>query len=275
MNLEMMKQLLLEFSEREALTTEEIKAIQQQSQELELRIQKCRAKLATVSQDKQKIDAMRQRYSGLGNGQKRSENLAGVMRPPTPPTISTPPTPPIPPAQRRAETTIPPTEEVEKQRDTFATLPSPPPAAYEAPQAAPPVAPAAAPVPALERLATSTVPPATPGVPAANPNRQLAQFFDDIRPSAVPNTSPPAPSVPQFNSAADILTTFESMSSSTPTLGELPPVPVHQQLILNEPPQPEQQQAQPQQPAKPEEESEEGPDETVKSINDALRGLFR
>jgi len=281
MNLEMMKQLLQEFAEKEALTTEEIKAIQQQSQELELRIQKCRARLEKVSQDKHKIDEMRTRYAGTGNGARRSENFAGVTRSQAP---AAPPPAPVAPAAKKAETTINPTEELEKKNDGFSSLQSVshsalPPVPEAIPQP-PPVPPPASPVPPLERLAASTMPHpspgATPGSPPAS-NRQLAQFFDDIRPGNVTPT-PPAPQVPQFNSAADILTTFESMSSSTPTLGELPPVPINQQLVLNEP-APAPDQAQPASASAPaaasEEESEEGPDETVKSINDALRGLFR
>src|SRR5277367_3458062 len=138
MNLEMMKQLLADFTEKEALTTEEIKAIQQQSQELEARIQKCRAKLKTVSGDKIKIEEMRQRYAVLTNGQKRPENLAGVTR--SAPAAAAPA--PVPPAQKRAETTIPPTEEAEKQKDSFANRPA------SAPEIVPPPAQAPA-VPSL------------------------------------------------------------------------------------------------------------------------------
>lgn len=278
MNLEMMKQLLAEFSEKEALTTEEIKAIQQQSVELEARIQKCRAKLKTVSGDKIKIEEMRQRYAVLTNGQKRSENTVGVTRPSAPPPVQ------AAPVQRRAETTIPPVEELEKQKDSFANRPAPQPSAETPPPQAAAPPPQSQPVPSLERLAQSTLPPAQQPsappsgapAPAANSNRQLAQFFDEMRPTSVPNTPPPAPQVPQFNSAADILNTFEHMTSSTPTLGELPLVPPTQQLILQESaPAQAPQPAAPAEPAKAEEQSEEGPDETVKSINDALRGLFR
>jgi hypothetical protein len=70
-NLEMLKQLLQEFAVRETLTTEEIKAVDQQSAELKLRIEECRVRLQAISEDKQRIEEMRRRYreaAGVGNG---------------------------------------------------------------------------------------------------------------------------------------------------------------------------------------------------------------
>jgi hypothetical protein len=124
MKIEMMKQLMQEFAEKESMTAEEIKAVQQQSQELELRIQKCKAKLLLVSEDKVKIAEMMQRYSSQNNGQQEGGNAAGVTRPTT---VVTP--------SKKETSIIPPFAEAEKQNDAFSNLPglSPAPAPSSAP----------------------------------------------------------------------------------------------------------------------------------------------
>lgn len=63
-NLEMMKQLLREFSEKEALTTEEIGVIDKEVISLEQRIEDCRTKLKNLSEDKVRLASIQQRYSG-------------------------------------------------------------------------------------------------------------------------------------------------------------------------------------------------------------------
>src|SRR5262245_54310439 len=63
-NLDVMKQLLQEFVEKETLASEEIKVVQQQIDELEGRIKGCREKLKIVNEDREKIMAMAQRYAG-------------------------------------------------------------------------------------------------------------------------------------------------------------------------------------------------------------------
>jgi hypothetical protein len=62
-NLEMMKQLLQEFSEKEALTTEEINVIESEIVNLEQRIEFCRNKLKNLGADKEKLISMQQRYA--------------------------------------------------------------------------------------------------------------------------------------------------------------------------------------------------------------------
>ena len=61
-NLEMMKQLLEEFSEKEALTTEEINVIGKEIVSLEQRVGICRNKLQNLGADKEKLTAMKERY---------------------------------------------------------------------------------------------------------------------------------------------------------------------------------------------------------------------
>lgn len=61
-NVEMMKQLLQEFTEKEALTGEEIKAIEQQVAELNDRIGGCHEKLKNLNEDRERLSAMTSRY---------------------------------------------------------------------------------------------------------------------------------------------------------------------------------------------------------------------
>ena len=61
-NLEMMKQLLQEFSEKEALTNEEINVIETEIVSLEERVNFCRKKLQNLVTDKEKLSAMQERY---------------------------------------------------------------------------------------------------------------------------------------------------------------------------------------------------------------------
>ena len=63
-NLEILKQLLEEFSEKDALASAEIGVIEQEVINLEGRIETCRAKLKNLSEDKEKLAAIQERYSG-------------------------------------------------------------------------------------------------------------------------------------------------------------------------------------------------------------------
>jgi hypothetical protein len=62
-NVEMMKQLLEEFTEKEALTGEEIKVIEQQVANLNERIEACHDKLKNLSEDRERLAAMSSRYA--------------------------------------------------------------------------------------------------------------------------------------------------------------------------------------------------------------------
>lgn len=66
-NLEMMKQLIEEFTEKEAITREEINVVQQEIKDLERRIVKSQERLETAVQDRRKVMAMKDRYSGQAN----------------------------------------------------------------------------------------------------------------------------------------------------------------------------------------------------------------
>jgi hypothetical protein len=90
-NPETMKQLLQEFVEKESLVIEEVKVVQQQIEELEGRIQSCREKLKTVSEDKEKITSMQGRYAGglglaAGKDEARLSSTAAPSIQPAKPT---------------------------------------------------------------------------------------------------------------------------------------------------------------------------------------------
>lgn len=63
MNPELLKQLLAEFEEKQAVTTEEINEIEKQIEELRARIELSRDRLKEVERDRDKVGAMKARYA--------------------------------------------------------------------------------------------------------------------------------------------------------------------------------------------------------------------
>jgi hypothetical protein len=66
-NVEMMQKLLQEFTDKETLTGEEIKVIEEQVHELEGRIGMCRERLQNLNEDKDRLAQMMSRYVGNAN----------------------------------------------------------------------------------------------------------------------------------------------------------------------------------------------------------------
>ena len=62
-NPEMLKQLLEEFNEKEALNAAEINVVEQQILELEQKIIDCKTKLETVAVDREKVTQMMARHT--------------------------------------------------------------------------------------------------------------------------------------------------------------------------------------------------------------------
>jgi hypothetical protein len=259
-NLEMMKQLLQEFVEREALTTEEIKAVEQQSQELGARIEKCRDRLRRVSEDKQKIEAMRQRYAGIksgGNGSLSAASPAAKKSAANRGTLAkgaAAQSGAVSSTSQPADTAVGATAVAQgagKEQETSKSQ-----ATTGAPGAS---------MDWLDLNQEATQPltsevSATEAVSSAASGYTPAQFFEEAQTSPSAN---PTPAPAQFNAQTDFLSALESSSSDSAT-SDLP------QLSTEAPP------GQAESPNPPQtEEKEESPDETVKSINDALRGLFR
>lgn len=92
-NPEMLKQLLLEFEEKELVTREEINAINEQIKELEKRIESSKERLQSVAKDREKIGQMKTRYaegdwSGVlsqliqrGNGKEEPSSKTALQQP--------------------------------------------------------------------------------------------------------------------------------------------------------------------------------------------------
>jgi len=83
-NLEVMKQLLQEFVEKEALTREELKLVQRQIDELETRVNSCHEQLKLVIEDKDKVAAMMKRYGSESGilGKPAGDRMPSTALPP-------------------------------------------------------------------------------------------------------------------------------------------------------------------------------------------------
>jgi len=258
-NLEMLKQLLQEFIEREALTTEEIKAVEQQSQELGARIEKCREKLRRVNEDKHKIEEMRQRYAGIksgSNGSLQATSLAGKKSA----TSNRGNVAKVTAAQSAAPSGT------SQPADTAVAATASAKGTGKGQETGKPQAVMGDPGAAMGWIdlnqetaqALGSEVAASETVSSAASGYTPAQFFEEAQTSPSASTTPtPA----QFNAPTDFLSALESSSSASAT-SDLPQLPSEPPPGQTEPPNPAQTE-------------EEAPDETVKSINDALRGLFR
>ncbi len=105
-NVEMMKQLLHEFTEKEALTGEEIKAIEQQVAELNERIGVCHNKLKNLNEDRERLAAMMGRY--VGGKVAAPSNIGMINEPQRPRSLASTPAKSLsvqPPAKTENKTT--------------------------------------------------------------------------------------------------------------------------------------------------------------------------
>lgn len=178
-NPEMLRELLDEFTEKEAVTREEINIITSQIEELELRIESNKEKLASLVRDKEKVNAMQDRYL-QGNWPK-------VYK----------------------------TEEAPAAADTAsskpaAEAPAPAPAAPEPAPAPAPAAPEPAPVPAAPVVAEAPTPPPAPE-PAPAPAAEPAE----VPAPAVPNPSLSSGSFPTLSAVHSQASINAAKASST------------------------------------------------------------
>lgn len=306
-SLEMLKKLLDEFAEKEAHTREEINVITEQIGELEKRVLASKEKLSTVAGDREKIKMMQSRYSGgstLVSGDGPNNPLSSPAQ--AEPRAKTRPgraekhaataelTPAIP-NPRASSTRLPASKAPEMPAETSSPF-------FNAPEPSPAQ-------PVTNPFATVQYQPPQPAEVVSE-----VQHIPEPAPSNDPNTFPypepaPTPTTPPFSGvnesnymgaaeapAAQTVDNsnnpfFRPVTSARNTPPVAPPEP--QPVPVQEIPQPvqpqidyQQQQIQPQvqQPvAATADESgpqiqdleEEESDDTVKSINDALRGLFR
>src|SRR5258706_183632 len=134
-NVEMLKQLLEEFEEKEAVCREELNVIGQQIVDLENRIVSSKEKLKTVAVDADKVTSMMSRYAGI----PPSPMPSGAVPPPLPPPV---PPPPLANAAAQSAGFDPAPLQVQAQMDPKpqpqAAPPPPPPAQEPAPAQASP-----------------------------------------------------------------------------------------------------------------------------------------
>jgi hypothetical protein len=244
---DMLKKLLDEFVEKETLLNEELNAVADQIQQLEARLGLCHQRLSTISGDKEKIERMRDRYGNGSNGghsASTTDYQYGLPAQPAPApqtaAAAPPPAAPAPPAPPASQS--PPTPPLPTK-----VTGSPP---------APPL-PAQQPAPAITALQSALL------------KNQSAQ-------APAPANLPPAPkpAMPISEQTLSLDLTSQSSEQVAATAG---------QATEAQPAQSEPTEAKPAEPAKGGAASvvdlgtdEAAPeDDTVKSINDALRSLFR
>lgn len=180
-NPEMLRELLDEFTEKEAVTREEINIITSQIEELELRIESNKEKLASLVRDKEKVNAMQERYL-QGNWPKVYKT------------------------EEPAESTNA-SEAAKPAPEAPAPAASPEPAATPAPAAPEPVA---APAPAAPPVAEVPAPPSTP-----EPAPAVAAEPAEAPPPAVPNPSLSSGSFPTLSAVHSQASINAAKASST------------------------------------------------------------
>jgi hypothetical protein len=304
-----LKQLLEDFVEKEALVTEEIKVVYEQIEQLKGKLEDCHRRLSTIGGDRDKVLRMRARYlegnfdvgaasDGVAHEMLQATGLAQAPSPPAPEPAKPAQQPAATRPGRAARTPEPaaPTTEwsAPPPQQAAPAAPSQPPFAEEAPTEDP----GAPPKPTLKGAARNK---ARPGLSAIlGPLRNAAsQLGGGLEPAPEEQTQAPQyltdPSLPvrQLPSITEtgsyILPTVPvstAMGASLPT-EELPrpeqdkPAQAAPQApATNQPTAAQQQPEAPQQADKvvdlEKAEGKEEPDnDAMKSINDALRSLFR
>jgi|AGTN01.2.fsa_nt_gi hypothetical protein len=187
MNPELLKQLLAEFEEKQAVTTEEINEIEKQIEELRARIELSRDRLKEVEQDREKVGAMKARYAeGDWTGvlqdlsKLRTEAPAPERSAPEPALAAK-----VDKTPKRSKNSAPEASDngsgknVEPEAPPAPPVPPhmpppPPPKEPDAPPPAPPAPPAPPLAPTMEMDMPQTLP--TPSAPPAPPSEGLFPF---------------------------------------------------------------------------------------------------
>lgn len=94
----MLRQLLDSFAEKENLLNEETAVVEQQIQDLYARIEECRSRIEAVTSDREKILAMQERYAQLGLGKRDEDREAPEPKAPAKPLAPEKPVAPEKPA---------------------------------------------------------------------------------------------------------------------------------------------------------------------------------
>ena len=82
---EMLQQVLDEFDNKETLISGERTAIEEQIIQLETRLDNCHKRLETIAQDRERVEAMKERYVGFLDVPTKSDiKPSAVVQPPEP-----------------------------------------------------------------------------------------------------------------------------------------------------------------------------------------------
>jgi hypothetical protein len=317
-SLEMLRKLLDEFVEKEALIEEELKVIDEQIVELESKLGTCQERLSTLGVDREKVLRMRQRY--LEGLDVPEVELPAVAKPeakpaapaPVPPSVQTASgevklqsvkdvkashtnLKPVVPDEERLHPDPPLPEPEPLMPEPVARAPIPPAPIPQAPvaQAAPPAQPAYQPEPQQSHASQphdeddggdsksiSGISALLEGLRSRGDAAQEESVQQESVQQAPVQQAPVQQAPVQQAPAAPVQHHSPAPPINSPppvhSLPQTPPPPVQQQPA----PAPEQPQPVTSEDAPVDVESAEAkPDEedsdTVKSINDALRSLFR
>jgi len=263
---EMLKKLLDEFVEKEALITEELTVVSEQIEELEARLELCRARLGTIGTDRNKVVEIKSRYAGLFYQREvEAPSVVPTAQPQVQP-AQPKPQPQAQQAQPKAQTQQKAQPDAKMVPPEFRLAPADPKPQPQA-QPAQPQQPAqqqpqafSDPVAAALSPLVNTVPPViSPRTTQTGINAILSS-----RKEPVPGADQPAPAKidPATLEPTQPISAVQPQANVPPPPEPAPPVPQPQPPAPQTPPPPE--------PAK-----EEQPEDDLKSINDALRSLFR
>ncbi|MBI4533665.1 MAG: hypothetical protein HY711_06925 [Candidatus Melainabacteria bacterium] len=275
-NPELLKQMLDEFSEKEALAAEEINVIEQQLQELDQQITSCRTRLDLVSQDRERVWAMKERYAGESFLGKNPPPVAEVKSPETARASKSSVEKPVPPSRTKdslfsasaakGSQVLAGSKELSKSSESPSKEQSSGAKSSAATQGK-------AITPSSKQEFKTPQPPKEDRKVVSGTSKQ---FIEPPRQPAVPPPPPPPPRpanapLPGLHSQG-----LPGAGSKSSTPKEIP-VPPSGQAPQPTAIEPEEAKLQP-----PEldlgsasEETADVDDDTVKSINEALRGLFR
>lgn len=337
-SLEMLKQLLDEFAEKEAHTAEEINVITQRIDELEMRVETSKQKLVSIASDREKLYAMKSRYADPNWGTTNISDQFDASE--VPGNIPATPPPDKPGARVPAQNKSKAAQSQASSSKAKASVPLPEPTPAKTGRSSNPFIttpqksqqpsnnPFTSQVPnqfasqslgvgqepganyqyGIEYDASKRQEPAqstrsqapTPSLfePPMQPQPQAPSLFEmPVQPSAPslfespvqPQAPSPAPAFDQAPEPPPVVAGpafvhegnpfFRSMSVRSrpqmPPATELPPPPPMETPVAPDPQPAPAQQSNPTSPAIADLGEEDEGDDTVKSINAALRGLFR
>lgn len=283
---EMLRKLLDDFVEKEALVQEELKVIVEQIDELERRLELCRSRLSTIGTDRDRVLQIRGRYADgtFYSPSQIGEYVAPQPAPKVEKKASKPEVKPEPKAEPKPEPAPEPKVDTKphieaasprstqsgiqaivsgRRSQQAEPMTQPEPIAQPEPVAQPEPAPAVAPQNDFWQTPQPQVQQQQP--PAWQPQEQPAAFQQsaaqaDSTPSALAGLSA------DWGNNQDNGDDGQWELPEQQQEAQAQPLPVQQQA-----PQPSDDTTT----AASEEKNEESDSETVKSINDALRSLFR